>query len=122
MGAKMPRRASRVAVAPKQPFDSPDRLMNGWPTLRELTNVAATYLPKEIGKILIELFADVMGGSYDEEESSTAERLFGCMIKQACQSSARQPRKSEAKTAVFAWLPVSDPLRIREILNAVTGW
>jgi hypothetical protein len=81
-------------------------------TLRELTDVAATCAPKAIGKVVLELFADAVSGSCEEEEFSTAERLFGWLIKQAHGGAGRQARKGDAKAAILAWLPVSDPLWI----------
>ena len=86
-------------------------------TLRELTDVAAMYPPKAIGKIVLELFSDAVSGSCDEEELSTAERLFGGVIKQARSGVSRQRRKDDAKAAILAWLPVSDPLWIARDLE-----
>ena len=82
------------------------------PMLRELTGIAITYEPEVIGHIALELFADVVSGSWPQEELGTAERLFGWLIKQVGEQSEGGPRHQSARISILQWLPVTDPLRI----------
>jgi hypothetical protein len=81
--------------------------------LGELTRIAVTYEPDLIRHITLELFAEVVCDG-PPGELGTAELFFGCLIKQVSAQSEGRPRYQDAKTSIFQWLPVTDPLRIAQ--------
>lgn len=81
------------------------------PMLRELAGIAITREPEAIGNIALEIFAEAVSGSC-QEERGTAELFFGSLIKHEGEQSERGPRQQSARISILQWLPVSDPLRI----------
>jgi hypothetical protein len=82
--------------------------------LGELAGIAIAYKPDVIGHIMLELFAEAVGGSCPEQELGTAERLFGWLVSQVGKRSEGGPRHRDARTAISKWLSVTDPLRIAQ--------
>jgi hypothetical protein len=82
--------------------------------LRDLTGIAIAYEPEVVGRVALELFAEVVSGSCSEQELGTAERFFGWLVQQVCEQSEGSPRGQNARTSILQWLPVTDPLRIAQ--------
>jgi hypothetical protein len=82
--------------------------------LSELTGIATTYEPALVGKIVVELFALIVGGCCPAEDYGSAELFFGEIIRQLNAQSKGAPRNEGAKASISQWLPVVDPLGIAQ--------
>jgi hypothetical protein len=82
--------------------------------LKELTQVAITYEPAEVGEIALELFSYVIGECYQEQAFETASLFFGCLIVHVRSKSPAKLRRKNASVQILRWLPADDPLRISQ--------
>lgn len=82
--------------------------------LSELTEIAITREPARVRSIILELFAEVVGGHCSQDDFVTAEQFFGRLIKQTRDEPKRSRRHEGAQAAILQWLPVVDPLRISQ--------
>ncbi|MEH2536511.1 MULTISPECIES: hypothetical protein [unclassified Bradyrhizobium] len=77
--------------------------------LGELTRIAITYEPALVRSVLLELFAEVIGGNYLHYN---AERFFGWLIERLDEQHKCVPRQADAQASILQWLAITDPLRI----------
>ena len=82
--------------------------------LRELTRIAITREPELIGRVVLELFTEVVSGSCPLEYLGTAERFFCWLIEQLRDQPEGKLRHESARASILQWLPVADPLRIAQ--------
>ncbi len=78
--------------------------------LSQLSKIATAYEPNLVGSVLLEHFAEVVGGC-SGENFSTAERFFGWLIEEMIEKHKSSVRHEDARAAILKWLPIGDPLR-----------
>ncbi|MGA2293434.1 hypothetical protein [Bradyrhizobium sp.] len=79
----------------------------------ELTVIAASYEPKGISTLILELLSEVVSGSYEWEEFASARCFFGTLIKQIGEQS-KATSHQDAHVSLARWFPLTDPLRIAD--------
>jgi hypothetical protein len=80
-------------------------------TLRELTAIATTREPAEIGRALVELFGEVVGDCCPKEDLATATQFLGRLTEEM-RNRPESKLGLEARASILLWLPAIDPLRI----------
>ena len=75
----------------------------------DLTKVATTFDPKVVGHVVLESFAEIVGGHCD---GGDAENFFGLVAKEVRRRNSGRRRLTNAKGAMAEWLAVEDPLLI----------
>jgi len=78
----------------------------------ELTELATSYSPLIVRRIVLEILAEVVSGFCDNRDFATAELFFGRVIGEVKQSHSVRSYFQGAKRSISLWLPVVDPLRI----------
>jgi hypothetical protein len=79
--------------------------------LRELSRIAVTHKAELVGRVLLELFADVASGSCSVDDLGTSRSFFGSLVNQT-KALSNGDRHESARVAILRWLPLHDPLRI----------
>ncbi|WP_050629305.1 hypothetical protein [Bradyrhizobium viridifuturi] len=81
-------------------------------TLKHVTEVATAYEPGVVGSVVLELFAEVIGGR--AEDLGTAGNFFGALIEEMGGQRRGSASHVEAQVSILQWLPTTDPLRIAQ--------
>ncbi|MFB9268034.1 hypothetical protein ACFFWD_33710 [Bradyrhizobium erythrophlei] len=81
--------------------------------LEHVTEIAAAYEPALVGSVVLELFAEVVGGSC-AEDLGTADKFFGALIQDMSGQRKGNSRHGGAQASILQWLPATDPLRIAQ--------
>jgi hypothetical protein len=82
-------------------------------TLRELTRITAIHEPSHIGAVVLDLFAELVGGN-SAEDIPTAEQFFSWAIRQLPRWSKSGTHKEGARASILQWVPLLDPLHIAD--------
>ena len=77
--------------------------------LTDLTKVATTFDPKVVGKVVLESFAEVVGGHCDGGDAAS---FFGLVTREVRRRNLGRRRVANARGAMANWLTVEDPLLI----------
>ena len=77
----------------------------------ELTKVAATYDPKAVGRVVLESFAEIVGGHC---VGGNAASFFGSVAREVRRRNSGRRRLANARGAMAKWLAVEDPLLIAQ--------
>ncbi len=75
----------------------------------ELTKVATTFDPKVVENVVLESFAEVVGGHCD---GGNAASFFGLVAREVRRRNSGRRRLANARGAMAKWLAVDDPLLI----------
>jgi hypothetical protein len=81
--------------------------------LSKLSEIAVNYEPNLVGSVLLEHFAEVVGGC-SGEDFSAAEHFFGWLIDEMIERHKSSVWHEDARLAISKWLPIRDPLRIAQ--------
>jgi hypothetical protein len=77
--------------------------------LIDLTKVATTFDPQVVGNVVLESFAEIVGG---HSEGGDAASFFGLVAREVRRRNSGRRRWADARKAMAKWLAVDDPLLI----------
>ncbi|EHR00197.1 hypothetical protein [Bradyrhizobium sp. WSM471] len=80
--------------------------------LRELTSAAIAHKPEDIGKVVLELFAELAVERDSKSELATADKFFEALIRVLHTRPRHKDRFRTARSSLLRWLTVIDPLCI----------
>ena len=75
----------------------------------DLTKVATTFAPKVVGNVVLESFAEIVGGHCD---GVNAASFFRLVTREVRRRNSGHRRLVDAREAMAKWLAVQDPLLI----------
>jgi hypothetical protein len=77
--------------------------------LIDLTNVATTFDPQVVRNVVLESFAEIVGGHCDGGDAAS---FFGSVASEVRRRNSGRRRLADAKKAMAKWMAVDDPLLI----------
>jgi hypothetical protein len=81
-------------------------------TLGRVSEAARSQEPHHVGRVLLELFADVVSGSVSEEDLGTAERFFALVTTASATQPSTNRQGYDVRSSINQWFPFADPLDI----------
>ena len=77
--------------------------------LIDLTKVATTFDPQVVGNVVLESFAEIVGGHCDGGDAAS---FFGLVAREVRRRNSGRRRLVDARKAMAKWLAVDDPLLV----------